>query len=263
MWVRFSGVALGLMAWLALSACQGADPSVVTLLDGSKQRSAVATQRDGALQFQYCLESVGIQAEVWEVDRNNATVALMVDRAVAWNPIDGVWTSFEDLDGSDMDSASKRFIEEVASSDPHAPRLMVAGVDRSDDYARCFIESGYSAAQFTFDPKDELKKKQLVAQLSNDWAACARAHGYPQISDVAPPVADGYETQPTVELPVTMTPELLESLLKACPVEGTPQDDGSNAYPNIVTVMPEQQLTDQELEHWGKMANMLLECQID
>ena len=55
-----------------------------------------------------------------------------------------------------------------------------------------------------------------MAAASNEWAACARANGYPQLVDAKVEV-DNWQTEPAIELPNSMTVADLESLLQACP----------------------------------------------
>jgi hypothetical protein len=62
----------------------------------------------------------------------------------------------------------------------------------------------------------ELREKTAVIEASIQWARCAREHGFEDLADPAPPVADNYETYPTVVLPADTTVEEVETVVAAC-----------------------------------------------
>jgi hypothetical protein len=240
---KVTGFGLGAVVALAVCSvggCQQDDLAVATLSGSPGEGSPAKTQRESAEAFADCLTAKGIDVVLWDVGGSDAQVALMSPQAVAWNPIDGVWTSFEQVDGSDMDSMSKDFLDGINASDPLTPKLMIGGVDRSADYAECFALSGYFAPEYASDPAAELRDEALVAEVSNEWASCARAHGHPEIEDSSAPVADGYATTPTIVLPLTITPDELSSLLRNCPLVGNATDDGEGVIvlPNIAPAEP-------------------------
>jgi hypothetical protein len=98
--------------------------------------------------------------------------------------------------------------------------LVIDAVDYSADYERCYVDTGYTPLELVpeIDPAEELKAKQAEAEVSNEWAACARQNGWPDVADADPPVADGYETYPTVVVPGSITVDQLDALLDVCPV---------------------------------------------
>ncbi|MDR2253534.1 MAG: hypothetical protein LBD97_06720 [Bifidobacteriaceae bacterium] len=211
------------------SPASGAQPS------GSETSGS---QRDTAVAFQECLLENEISAALWDIDDSTALVALIVSQAVAWNPIDGVWNSFLEADGSDMDAVSKAFFEDISQNEPTSPKLMIQGIDRSAEYAECFVMSGYFEPAEVSDPTLELEEKTAAAEASNNWAACARAAGYPQIKDTDPPVADDYATRPEIVIPLTVTPDELRALIAECPFAGVAFGDEGLVYPNIVVAEP-------------------------
>ncbi|MDR0593824.1 MAG: hypothetical protein LBG60_11320 [Bifidobacteriaceae bacterium] len=236
-------------------------------LSGGVTPAAASDQRSTAVAFHDCLVRHGIAAALWEADSSNAQVALMAERAVAWNPIDGVWTSFADPEGADMDSVSRQFFDalsQVSGTEAEAqPKLMIAGQDVSEDYAACYTSSGYFAPSLTADPVDELRRKTAVAEASNQWAACARANGHPDIADADAPVADNYATQPEVQIPLTMTADDLRTLLGRCPLATVDSQSGEPMVPNVV---PEEPAADAAsspgetiYDRWVELANVLLE----
>ncbi|MDR3359091.1 MAG: hypothetical protein LBO20_00215 [Bifidobacteriaceae bacterium] len=96
-------------------------------------------------------------------------------------------------------------------------RLLIGNQDLTDSWVRCSGQTGYSRPVYAEDPKDELADKQRAADAGAAWASCARRHGYPTAKDPAPPVADGWQTQPTAVLPATITVAELKALLEECP----------------------------------------------
>ncbi|MDR1799531.1 MAG: hypothetical protein LBR19_06590 [Bifidobacteriaceae bacterium] len=101
--------------------------------------------------------------------------------------------------------------------------LVIDGVDYSEIYTECRASSGYIETwEQPGDPAEELVAKAETAAVSNDWARCARDNGWPEVADATAPVADGYETSPTVLLPITMTEDQLTALLEVCPLVADP-----------------------------------------
>ncbi|MDR1798300.1 MAG: hypothetical protein LBR19_00205 [Bifidobacteriaceae bacterium] len=112
-------------------------------------------------------------------------------------------------------------IGEEIIDDPMAnlpPLLIVGSEDMSSIWIACQEESGYTYPQWQYDPQDELRSKQAQADAGADWAACARENGLPEVKDPDPPVADEYQTYPSVKIPATIAYELLEAVIDACPV---------------------------------------------
>jgi hypothetical protein len=96
--------------------------------------------------------------------------------------------------------------------------LRVDGVDQSEDYGRCYRDSGYEPPSLYGTPDREISAKQKRVEVSNRWAECVREHGYPSVSDVDPPVADQGTTWPVVILPRSITEAQVATLVAACPV---------------------------------------------
>lgn len=102
------------------------------------------------------------------------------------------------------------------------PVLIVDGVDYSQQYARCLNESGYTAQvardreensvliEGQSDGDQSLFADQVRA--NNQWAACARNHGWLVFDSMMVP-----GKWPEVDLPSTITPDQLRGLLVLCP----------------------------------------------
>jgi hypothetical protein len=110
--------------------------------------------------------------------------------------------------------------------------VMLDGVDYSAPYAQCLRSSDYVEPGAAADPGQELRDKQKIAEASNEWAACARNNGWPDLADAQPGNADGYATVPTVLLPATITVQELEALLEHCPA-AVPDGDPDQWSPSI------------------------------
>jgi hypothetical protein len=105
------------------------------------------------------------------------------------------------------------------SEGPGEPFLIVGDTDRTQALRACIKETGYNEPVYQNDPASELKEKQAVSEATVTWITCARSHGYQDLADPAPAVADGYMTTPTAVLPADITSQELEVLLGQCPAD--------------------------------------------
>jgi hypothetical protein len=127
-------------------------------------------------------------------------------------PPDGPGFSFRALDQAGLDGIDERL---AAIADEYY--LSIDDVDYSAAWRQCHLATDYSPPPTVMaDPSKELREKQEVAEATNNWIACARANGWPNLPDVTA-VADGYATFVVVKLPASITATQLRDLLKACP----------------------------------------------
>jgi hypothetical protein len=105
----------------------------------------------------------------------------------------------------------------LAEKDPEKPALFVDGRDYSVEYAKCLESSDYTRPTWSVASVEELKSKQETADVSNEWAACARENGFANVRDAEMTAADGFATVPTAILPASTTIEELKVLLTKCP----------------------------------------------
>jgi hypothetical protein len=96
----------------------------------------------------------------------------------------------------------------------------LGGADRTADYDACVAETQFTQPGDFADPATEQRVKQLQTDLNNDFAACARANGFPEVEDQPPPVLDGgvTNTPGAINLPWRITEDELRDLLATCPV---------------------------------------------
>jgi hypothetical protein len=197
------------------------------------------SQRERAEAFYGCLVDASLPAQISEADGDQATVTF-----------EDVWTWRVDADGvavvalggvsrlvsetgwvfagsdafsrdhpaagapPDIEAERARLTDDAKAS-PWGYVMYIDGADRTEEYATCLETSGYTEpGPPPVDQEALLAQKQRSAAASNEWAACAREHGFPDIRDA---VAER-DTYPVVLLPPTITAELLATLLSHCPV---------------------------------------------
>lgn len=200
MWKKGSGVLVMLAVFLLLAGCTSdASPGVATLTS-----PGVAGASSEYRLFQ-CLVGAGVPVE-WSDEQGSS--GLRVSGG------DFVWT-FPNTDGG-------------------LAELRIDGVDYSQAFAACLGSSGYDPTTVSNDTSREMQEKQTQVSVNNTWAACARSHGYPNLADSTPAVADGEKTTPIVLLPATITKWQLGSLLLVCPnyTEQSSSQDMGNWAPD-------------------------------
>ncbi|MDR1189225.1 MAG: lipoprotein [Bifidobacteriaceae bacterium] len=94
--------------------------------------------------------------------------------------------------------------------------LIVGGIDRSDVLIGCIDTTGYFVPEPVFDPGDEAVQKQAEAEAANEWAACARENGIPDVLD-AEVIVDGFTTRPGASVPGSTSVETFKDTLNECP----------------------------------------------
>ncbi|MDR1824404.1 MAG: hypothetical protein LBR27_03590 [Bifidobacteriaceae bacterium] len=185
--------------------------------------TAEASQKERAEAMVSCLRQADLPAQLEDVDGGQADVTFTGDDlAVACAP------SPDDPDGYpecrisgdlDLTKLTSKEVVEPGLTEAEAGQvvLLIGDQDYSAEYAACLDETGYTPSVFTVDPREELQDKQRQAEVAAEWAACARANGFPETKDPDPPVADNWASQPTALLPATITADQLRTLLQACP----------------------------------------------
>jgi hypothetical protein len=101
-----------------------------------------------------------------------------------------------------------------------APALWVDGQDHTDTWIRCLESSGYTNPIYypeEEDQKESLLIKQRMADAANNWMACARENGLPNLADVTADVGDS-PYGPHAEIPLDTEPALLRTVVDACPL---------------------------------------------
>ncbi|MDR1825343.1 MAG: hypothetical protein LBR27_08480 [Bifidobacteriaceae bacterium] len=100
--------------------------------------------------------------------------------------------------------------------DEDLPFLYYKGQDLTDTLVGCIESSGFSVPTASIDPAEEELEKQAMAEVSNEWATCAREAGLVDVQDAVVAV-DNWDTMPEVVVPVSTDIEVLREVLAQCP----------------------------------------------
>jgi len=165
-----------------------------------------------AEDFLACLLRAELPASLTELGPGQAAVGWLDGRVIWVNP-GGL--AGANISGGDLTEDEESFLSAAASSDERS--LMVNGVDRSIEYRECLESTGYTDPEpAAVDPADEARDLQEIADISNNWSACAREHGFRVLKDADPPSL-GDSSIPAVKMPATMSVDELRTLLESCP----------------------------------------------
>ncbi|MDR1152959.1 MAG: hypothetical protein LBK72_10925 [Bifidobacteriaceae bacterium] len=216
MTVRGAGVCGAVIgALIALAGCTAADDDVASVgalaSPPASPAPVLAPQRERAEAMAACLAGASISTSL--SDQDDGQTRLDIDPSpgpFAWVLADGTSTQATDAESTEMADA--------AIADGRS-LLWLGGADRTDEYDACVAETQFTQPGPFADPATEQRVKQLQTDLNNDFAACARANGFPEVEDQPPPVLDGGATTlpSDIVLPLTMTEEELRGLLTVCP----------------------------------------------
>jgi hypothetical protein len=175
----------------------------------------LAPQRERAEAMAACLADASIAASLDDQADGQTHLDIDIpsgDRSFVWVTADGLSSQATD------DEESTAMVN--AAVDEGRSLLWLRGIDRTAEYDACVEESQFTQPGMFADPATEQRLKQLQVDLNNDFAACARANGLPDIADQPPPVIDGGATTGPgqILLPWTITEDELRDLLAQCPV---------------------------------------------
>jgi hypothetical protein len=195
---------------------------VASLQTGGSSPAPHSEQYLGAEALYACLTDAGLPARLEPVEDDRALVNWGEGHEVLFVFANGFGGAHPGSSGEinpDVESAFWNDHSSNAAGGEIQPALMVDGVDESATWASCLEDSGYTDPQIdqpAGDPAEELKAKQQMADATNEWIACARENGLPDLVDVSA-TADGWTTVPEAQIPLSMTPDALRTLLGACP----------------------------------------------
>jgi hypothetical protein len=219
---RTLGAALGLGLALGLGACSSDEPELPSLggatesalADAATDLSAVTTA------FHSCLSNAGLPAIIEDYGSGLPQIVTFSESVAAMG-VDAEGQPTINEKALEDTEALVAFYEEVdAASGPTTPKLMIDGIDHSEAWARCLDETGYSLTELNdavYDSALAVDVYQRMVDANNEWAACARANGYPDVADTQLPAKIDGSSTPMVLLPTSMTPDQLRALLSVCP----------------------------------------------
>jgi hypothetical protein len=246
------GAAVALMAVAGGCKSDGGDVASIGNEDGPAENVAldketadlVAKQAASAEDMLACLKGKGIDADLVPSGTTGYGSAEFKQiwinaepRAVCFSlPGEGGMCDPAALEGPDM------------PTDEDRAYLYVDGLDRSEELVACIEETGYFTPEPKIDPREEEAEKQLQADASNLWAACARENGLPGMPDAKIEI-DSFATMPAALVDGSVTVDQFKAVLDQCPPFdpkrdlGAPQDvDGTGPRlidPSISFDLPE------------------------
>ncbi|MDR1295738.1 MAG: hypothetical protein LBK59_12450 [Bifidobacteriaceae bacterium] len=210
------GVVVG--ALVAMAGCTAADDNVTSVDDLPSAPASVApvpdSQRERAEAMAACLAGKSISTSL--EDQKDGQALLTIDSppgALAWVPGPAGGPVYGAREGTET-------YEMVNAAESEGRTLLwLGGTDRTADYDACVAATHFTQPGPYVDTTAERRLKQLATDLNNNFAACARANGFPDVEDVPPPVIDGGATWmvPPVLLPLSMTTDEFVDLFAQCP----------------------------------------------
>jgi len=183
-----------------------------------------------------CMSNAGIEVELTQNDQGLLSVVQFTgDHEVMWSAPDSGGFLLAPEDQQALRPDTEKALTEFKSTAGSAPTLWIDRVDHSPTYAQCLAESGYSDdAAWGSSTTTNTQALQLQVNANNQWAACARENGWPDIQDSSMPDPQTTTSTPSVLLPGTITEDQLRALLDACP-NGNPNsqisDDWYSSHP--------------------------------
>lgn len=217
-----------LIGVLGLGGCSSSEYDLPTL--GGKPRNKESDLEVAAKTYFDCMTDAGIEVELSTNGHGDLTI-------VNFSMHSG-WILMRDANGGGMAMMGENAeIDQAAMdaffSNPDAgPALMIDGVDYTEAYVRCIAESGYDEQAAWGDGVYRADPAEMERQVkaNNDWAACARDHGFPSIKDSTMPTKMDGSEWPAVTLPGTITEDQLRTLLDACPNFDPKMEDRRNSW---------------------------------
>jgi hypothetical protein len=157
-------------------------------------------------------------------------------------------------------------------------RLLIDGVEHSEEFSKCLAQSGYKKPpQPEEDPADAARLLGEALEATNDWIACVREEGLVNIDDASSP-----DDLP-VELPLSLSEDGLRDLIEVCPVldqervsqiwdEMSAEGDSAEGrdvvtgpsvqieYPDSAEVADPSEDAIAALEHYQRLSDILTEA---
>jgi hypothetical protein len=214
-WRRLVATALIAASALAVAGCTKDDHDLPSL--GGTRGAASGSLEDIAKKYYDCMSADGLPVTIVGNSKGEMAVVQLDSQEHTILQRDDTGAGMASFGGREPTEAELKEQEDFFGQVDGGIALRVDGIDHSETYARCLKESGYNDQEawgpYQADP--EHMQRQVTA--SNQWAACARENGWPDIKDsVMPTKMDGSEW-PTVTVPSTITEDQLRQLLAACP----------------------------------------------
>ncbi|MDR1189293.1 MAG: hypothetical protein LBK95_17895 [Bifidobacteriaceae bacterium] len=191
------------------------EPSTGAEAAGADAEPAAPEQVAAAEAMVACLKDKGVETELIDAGVQSYGDFESVNYKEVWltPALDEFYFSIPDSSGM----ASSSELEERLgwSMEDGQPHLYDNGRDQTDVLVACIDSSGYTTPKPQWDPREEEAEKQLMADASNTWAACARENGLPKVTDAKVEV-DNFESMPAVLVDGSVTVDELKAALAKC-----------------------------------------------
>ncbi|MDR2382193.1 MAG: hypothetical protein LBE08_13700 [Bifidobacteriaceae bacterium] len=229
------------IAWLPLVAgCgpSGNDVASIGSPSPSPTPTLAADQAAAAEAVASCLRQDGISAEVFTLDGGTPHIGLAGGHDWLARYPNGEEEESLSPDGSLIDAEQ---VKAFYDSGDKPVRLVVDGKDQSESWVRCLEDSGFAGPAPVQDgPAEEIRRRQIQADVTNEWAACARENGLPALEDVMPGAVGS--PFPTLTVPLATSPAILRDVLAICPLT----DDDAEAAANVAISEPDPESEDEQ-----------------
>jgi hypothetical protein len=206
--------ALAVLGLAGLAGCTPDEHRLPTL--GGTDAPAGNPLETVAKTYYDCMVDAGLPVELTTNGTGElALVNFSGDHSILSRGADGSGMA---MGGSGVPEADfQRQTEEFFADTTGEPALIVDGVDHSEAYARCLEESGYNEQEAWGTPQIDPRQIELQVKANNQWAACARDNGFPNVADTSMPEQLDGSQWPMVLLPTSITEEQVRTLVEACP----------------------------------------------
>jgi hypothetical protein len=201
-----------------LVACSGDSPDLPQVGDATLSASADTSDTVAqAKAFHDCLSDAGLEVG-YQNDTNGAPTIVIFTGAAKVLGIDpdGIPYTSQAVSESEFQD----YLAQLPDDSDQVADLRVDGQDYTDVWVSCHQSSGYStmnAINGILNSPFGTDMFQKLVLASNDWAACARENGFPEVQDAHLPQARDLTQVPTALLPASITEAQLRALLETCP----------------------------------------------
>jgi hypothetical protein len=227
------GLAAGLVAATAAmtAGCAPVESEVATMRTIAPSASSEAAPGSAAPEnldqygraqvLEGCLVEAGLPAQLTPVEGGEMQIDWEQGHEVLARDFEQITTLLDGPAGEINPGIHDAFmdVEEDPVTLAPAPALWIDGKDHTDTWVRCLESSHYTnpAAYLAEDADEALAFTQRFADATNDWMACAREHGLPELKDVRA-AGDNGPLGPHAEIPLSTEPALLRTVIEACPI---------------------------------------------
>lgn len=180
--------------------------------------SASSALEIAAKKYDDCMSDAGIEVTLTQNDKGQLVVVQFTgDHEYVWNGPGGSGLQLGPADSQALRPETEQFLRDIDDFGGAVATLWVDRVDRSETYAQCLDESGYSTRAAWGSGQIDPAPFQKQVDANNKWAACARENGWPNVQDSVMPTDLNNPDWPTILLPESITEDQLRALLDACP----------------------------------------------